>query len=376
MIILLILCFASVALAGTIGKGRATIFNNNEGSAKSQATRNALRNAVEKGVGLLLNSQTVVKNWAVLRDEVYSSAQGFVKNYKVLRDERQGDVWFVEVDAEVATVSIENKLQELRILHQKMGNKRLMVIYHPLHPNALEETHSSVLSTFTAIQTEFNQAGFRIFDQQSLDNVYRKLKQRGMAQSSVADWMKIANENQVDILVEFEMLASRTRRNSQYRFNAAKVNIRMRVHNVSTGRLISNRQSEQKQFTSARVGSFDWESDLSKAGIRAGETVTKDTISQVVNYYKMIGDIGNSYFIVFKNFIEDEEDSILDALENLDGFQSLSELKNTPNLLEIEYFSNMEKSRLRRKIRQACKRKGIRIQSKEIVGNRFVFVKP
>ncbi|MCP4298368.1 MAG: hypothetical protein GY786_22505 [Proteobacteria bacterium] len=376
LINLIVILSINNGISGTIGKGRAAIFNNNLGSAKSQATRNALRNAVEKGVGVILNSETVVKNWAILRDEVFSSSRGFVKNYSVIKDEQQGDHWVVEVDAEVAKESLENKLSELRILHKKMGNKRLMVLYNPIHPNALKKRHSAVLSSFTTIQMGFNDAGFRIFDQKSLDNIYQKFSQSGMNQSSVEQWIKIANQHQVDVLVEFEMLASRTRKSSKYKFNAAKSIVRMRVHNVSTGRLISNSQSQQQQFTSARVGSFDWENDLSKAGVKAGRAVTQETINNIVNFYKNVGDIGNSYFMVFKNFIEDDEDMILEILENLEGYQSLSELNNEPLLLEVEYFSNMEKSRLRRKLRAASKKQGIRIQSKQIAGNRFIFVNP
>jgi len=150
----------------------------------------------------------------------------------------------------------------------------------------------------------------------------------------------------------------------------------MKTYDVSTGRLISNVQSKQKQMTNARYGSFDWESALSRAGEKASRTATSETIENIVEYYTSVGDIGNSYLIIFKDFSEDQEDTILDTLENLDGYQSLSEIQNTPNLLKIEYFSTMEKSRLRRKIRLACKEKKVRLRTKEISGNRLIFVKP
>ena len=360
--------------AGIRGEGRATIFNNNLGSAKSQATRNALRNAVEQGVGTLLDSKTVVKNWVVLQDEIFSSSRGFVKSYKTITSERQGDFWVVVIDAEVKKISLKNRLGELRILHKKMGNKRLMVIYNPGHPNALEEGNAVVLSSFTAIQNEFNSSGFRLFDQEKLANIYQGLTQTGMSKTPVKQWIKIANQNQVDLLVEFEVGISRTRRRSNYKFNAAKAMVRMRVHNVATGRLISSSQSQQQQFTSSRPGSFEWESDLSKAGIKAGKAATQEAVSNIVEFYKSVGDIGNGYFMVFRNFNEDDEDTILGILENLEGYQSLSERKNEHLLLEIEYFSTMEKSRLRRKLRATGKQKGIRIKSKRITGNRFIFI--
>ena len=359
--------------AGTIGKGKAKIFSNNEGSARNQALRNALRDAVKQGVGVLLDSQTIVKNWAVIRDEVYSSARGFVKSYSVLKDEKQNDSWYIEIDAEVASADLKDKLSELRILHQKMGNKRLMVIYHPEHPDALAPDHGAVLSALTTIPAELNTSGFRVFDQRSLGRISDKISQTGAV---VEAWRKIADQNQVDMLVEFELIAGKKKPFSKSMFSAAKIGIRLRVYDVSTGRLISNTQSEQKQMTNARVGSYDWENALTKAGGKAGKMATVETMKNIVAYYQSVGDIGNSFLIVFKDFTEDEEDMILDVLENLEGYQSLSELENIPQLLRIEYFSTLEKSRLRRKIRLAGKEIKVKLRTKEMSGNRLIFVKP
>ncbi|MBU2645932.1 flagellar assembly protein T N-terminal domain-containing protein [bacterium] len=358
--------------AAVIGKGQAKIFNDNDGSARDQALRNALRDAVKQGVGVILDSNTIVKNWTVIQDEVYSSARGFVKEYKVLKDEKVGDTWFIEIEAEVATDQIKDKLGELQILHKKMGNKRLMIIYNPENPEALPADHSAVRSAMTSIPTLFNQSGFRIFDQRSLGYISDKVSQTGSGKEA---WMKIADEQQVDILTEFELLSSKKSPFSNATFSAAKITLRMKTYDVSTGRLISNVQSDQKQMTNAKAGSYDWDNALAKASSKSGEAAATDTINNIVEYYKSVGDIGNSYLIIFKDFTENETDIILDILENLEGYQSLSELQTTPNLLKIEYFSTISKSRLRRKIRLAVKPHKINLSSKEISGNRFIFVK-
>jgi len=358
--------------AAVIGKGQAKIFNNNDGSARNQALSNALRDAVKQGVGVLLDSNTIVKNWTVIQDEVYSSARGFVKTYKVIKDSKISDTWYVEIEAEVATGQLKDKLGELRILHKKMGNKRLMIIYNPENPDSLPEFHGAVKSALTSIPSEFNQSGFRIFDQRSLGHISDKISQTGGIKAA---WMKIADEQQVDILTEFELISSKKNPFSNQTFTAAKVTLRMKTYDVSTGRLISNVQANQKQMTNARAGSFDWDNALAKASEKAGESVAIDSINNIVEFYKSVGDIGNNYLMIFKDFTEDETDIIIDTLENLEGYQSLSELQSMPNLIKIEYFSTMDKSRLRRKIRMAVKNRKIMLSSKEISGNRFVFVK-
>ncbi|MDX2469188.1 MAG: hypothetical protein QNL04_01290 [SAR324 cluster bacterium] len=371
-ILLLALCFFSFltpAVFGAIeGKGRAEIFNGNESSARKQAMNNALRDAVEKGVGLLLDAKTEVKNWQVIKDEVYSSATGYVTKYKSLRNERVGNVWFVEIEAEVAQGKLKDKLGNLRILHKKMGNKRLMVIYKPTHPQAQAADHPAALASLAVIQMALTGYGFRLFDQKALDRIYDP--------SRASDaWIRVAQEQQVDILVEFEVVATGRNQPGQM-FQAAKAQVLTRVYDVSTARLISNQMANQKQITKGRVGSFDWTTSLSKAGDKAArlnaEMITKD----ITTFYQSTGDQGNAFFLRFIGFSEDEEDNILEALENLEGFQSQSELKNSHNLLEVEYFSNQDKSRLRRKLKIAAKDKKVRLKSKEISGNRMVFVKP
>ena len=375
IIFLITLFFLSpiTGFAGVVGKVSAQIFNNNEGSARNQALNNALRDAVKQGVGLFIDSQTEVKNWAVIRDEIYASARGFVTEYKVLRDEQTGGVWHIEIDAEVSSADIKSKLSELRILHQKMGNKRLMSIYRPTHPDALKKTHSAVSSATTALQASLLKSGFRVFDAKSLGRVIDGITQRG---APTEEWVKIADQQQVDILLEFELIAGEKKPFSSSAFSAAKVSIQARSYDVSTGRLMASVGTTQKQMTNARRGSFDWNNALSRAGNRAGNAAADVIMRDIVSYYESVGEIGNAFLLVFTDFTEDEEFQILEILENLEGYQSMTELENIPLRLRVEYFSSMEKSRMRRKLYLACREKGIRLKTKELAGNRLIFAKP
>lgn len=360
----------------TVGKGSARIFNKNEGAARSQALSNALRDAVKQSVGIILDSNTMVKNWVLIRDEVVSSSQGFVEKYEIIRDEQKNGTWFITLNAVVSKSGIMDKLTELRILHQKMGNKKLMVLYHPKHPRALERSHIAVDATRVSIQNKFNSSGFRVFDQAVVQQLYATLKPQGSELGINKDWIRVAKENQVDIVVEYDLFSSQQKPFTNAAFIAAKINTSIKVYDVTTGRLISSGQTMQKQMTNAEVGSYDWEDALQKAGIKAGNVIADETISKIVDYYKSVGDIGNSFFMVFKDFSEDDADKILKVLENIEGYQSLSERTYEPLLLEIEYFSTLNKGRLRRKLRADTRKEGIKLKSRQITGNRFVFINP
>lgn len=360
------LLLPGLLFAGTLGKGRAEIFNGNETAARDQALQNALTDAVKKGVGTIIDAETEVKNWEVIRDEVYSSAKGYVSKYSTTRDERVGKVWFYEIDAEVSSTEIEGKLQSLRILHKKMGNKRLMVIYRPTDSRSLKREEGPVLSAQSAIETLFNSQGFRVFEDRLVSTYYE-----GADQSSEA-WLNIAKTQSADILVEFELISS-GRSGSSSMFKAARAEVLMRVFDVSTGRLIANQIANQKQLTNANAGSFDWNSALGKAGAKAGKAVGELVVKDIVSYYEAVGDMGNSYFMRFTGFDQEQEDIILSILEAMAGYQSLSELANNEEMIEVEYFSNLDKSRLRRKLKLEAKQARIPLRLMESKGNRFEY---
>ncbi len=365
LLFLFALLFPLLAQAAVVGSGQASIFNDDEGSARKQALQNALRNAVEKGVGQLLDAKTEVKNWQVIKDEVYSSSQGYVTTYKTLRDERVGNIWFTEVEAEVATSKLQDKLGELRILHKKMGNKRFMLQYRPESAQAKPEDHPATQAALRGLQTALTDKGFRLFDAAATPKT-------AAAAAGRDDALKAAKDAQVDILVEVEVATGSG--GGEQLIQAAKVNVSSRIFDVSTGRQISNQAAMEKQLTNANPGSFDWNNALNKAGEKAALLVAEEATKDVVAFYEATGDTGNAFLIRITGFEEDDEDKLLAILENLEGYQSLSELKNSKGLLEVEYFSSLDKSRLRRLVKlEAKEKKGIRVKSDEASGNYLEF---
>ncbi|OGH01991.1 MAG: hypothetical protein A2600_04595 [Candidatus Lambdaproteobacteria bacterium RIFOXYD1_FULL_56_27] len=371
-LLLLLFAFQAPLFAGVKAKGSAEIFNNNEGAARDQARLNALRDAVEQGVGTLVDSNTKVENWQVIKDEIYTSARGFVTKFDVLKDQREGSAWVVEIDAEVATDALKAKLQDLRILHKKMGNKRLMVIYRPEDPKAMEPDHPAVAAALGNLQTALNQAGFRVFDQKSVER--NAAEKRPSEAKGKEAWIKIASEQQADILAEFE-LSDNLGSYGAAQIQSARVSLRVRIYDVSSGLMISNQSTEQKQLTNARPGSFDWRNALAQAAQKAADQTSAAGINDIVEHYKNIGDLGNAFLIRFTGFSEDEEDTLINVLENLDSYQSLSELKNDTAMVEVEYFSGLKGDQLHRKLRLKAKEKGIALKSQEIIGNKMEFVK-
>jgi len=48
---------------------------------------------VEQAVRTFISSETVVENYEVLSDRIYSKAEGYVAEYKVLREKEERDLY-------------------------------------------------------------------------------------------------------------------------------------------------------------------------------------------------------------------------------------------------------------------------------------------
>jgi len=357
--------------------GTAAVLNGNVASARNQALINAQRNAVEQGVGLVLDSKTATENFQVIKDQILTSSQGFVTKYLVVSEGATPDrqSYVVKIKADVAQNLLEDKLAALRILNKKMGNKRIMVIYQSDNQNALPRNHGATTSALQGLNDELNKAGFRVFNQAQTEKVYQQIEKAARVDRPVDDLIAMALDNQADILVRFEDIAGQ-RGPAGGQFSAAFATIRVSVYDTSTGRQIADSQVEGKQLLRANAGPYDWEKGLADASQKAARDAAAESITKIADYYKQVGDTGFAYLLIFKGYSDDEKDVILGYLEHTEGFKQLSELKNAPEYLEVELFSSEEGSRLRRMVRQGLTEKGIKLQTQSSAGNRILFQNP
>ena len=372
------LCTNFTALAREITvTGVATIYDENIGGARTQALKNAQREAVEQGVGAYVDATTLTQNFEVIRDEIFSASQGFIREFQVLREGRSsgGSAYEVVIRADVQDSRIVDTLTALRVLHQKMGNKRVMIVYAPTDPNALPRDIGPVSTTLSVIRDEFNRMGFRVFNEQAMEEVYRTIEQAALVDRPVDNLIALALDQQAEILVRFELVGGKRDQRGGV-FYATKATVRLSVYDANTGRQIADVVTYGKELSANRPGSYDWFNMLGKAGTRAGKDAAQEAIDRVLSYYQSIGDIGNAYLLVFRNYSIEEEDMILDYLENTPGYQQLSELKNTNRYIEIELFSSEDKSRLRRQMRRDLQERNIPLVAQESTGNRIVFLNP
>lgn len=101
-----------------------------KGDSRDSAVQDALRNAVERGAGQFIHSQSETNNYQIVLDKVLSKSAGFVKKYdvnKTIGPDANGIVT-VEITAHVSVKEVATEWGEIQILLQQKGKPRIMVV--------------------------------------------------------------------------------------------------------------------------------------------------------------------------------------------------------------------------------------------------------
>lgn len=133
MILFLIVAAAIFSSSLALAK---TVTVTGMGATATEAENDALRQAVENTVGVLVDSQTLTEKNVVLSDQIYTQSRGFIRNYRV-KDRRQlAGGWKVTVDADVddsPDSRLMTELTRLGIIDVRLRNPKIAVYIPERH---------------------------------------------------------------------------------------------------------------------------------------------------------------------------------------------------------------------------------------------------
>ncbi len=146
--------------------------------ARDAALRDALRKAVEQGVGTMVSSETRVQNFQLLSDRIYSVAEGYVSSYRVIAERPDGELYRVTIRARVKTDKLENDLPAIGILIAEQGRPRVAVLVKELEnwqEFSVEDRMMAQEMTEAGLLEAFGRRGFPIVDyRQVQENLKRQ----------------------------------------------------------------------------------------------------------------------------------------------------------------------------------------------------------
>ena len=91
-----------------------------------KALLEAKRDALSKGIGQVLVSQTEVKNFMIKKDHILTKTMGYVKGFKKLSETKSNDgLWEVSIEAKVNTGGLKDDVTSILMLMKDLGNPRI-----------------------------------------------------------------------------------------------------------------------------------------------------------------------------------------------------------------------------------------------------------
>ena len=159
-------------IVSTTAEGVGVINSGNKAVARDQAVRDGLRIAVEQAVGTMVASETLVQNYEVLRDHIYSKTQGYIKDYTIIDEKEEGSLYRVTLKARVASENLENDLMALGVLMHRKEMPRIMLMVAEQNVGrhsysfwwGLETEHTDLAVTEAVLLEQLGQKGFVLVD--------------------------------------------------------------------------------------------------------------------------------------------------------------------------------------------------------------------
>ncbi|MBC7474495.1 MAG: flagellar assembly protein T N-terminal domain-containing protein [Candidatus Sericytochromatia bacterium] len=149
--------FSSIAVAqdqSITVQGQAAI-DGNKAAAQKKALADAFRNAVEKGLGVWVKSQTEVKDFETKKDEILTRSEGYVTEHEILNETESDGIYTVTIKAQVAVDKIGADLKKLvGRLKTQMGNPAIAFVLTTWENKGIKTTVNLNQNTDHSLSTQ------------------------------------------------------------------------------------------------------------------------------------------------------------------------------------------------------------------------------
>ncbi len=152
--------------------GMGSIINGDVAHARDDAIDDALRKGLEQVMGMMISAETLVENYQLIEDNIYSKTQGYVQTYQVVSEGRQSELLYeVTVRALVKMSDLKNDLDAIATLMRRKNTPRMMVLIEEANIGETPGMHlvtTDLNTAETAMMEFFMDKGFRFVDQQTV----------------------------------------------------------------------------------------------------------------------------------------------------------------------------------------------------------------
>jgi len=273
------------------------------GTSRDEALNDAWRQGVEQAVGMLVESETLVRNLAVVKDEIYAKSRGFVQDYDIVNEEHRDGQVILTVRVRVDTApssALMSQLQQLKMIAVGLRDPRIAVII----PEYQISAQISEPVGETAVIRKLLEAGFtHIVDARQVQGIRYSNTIKAIAQGNQQEALAMATTLGVDYLVVGEAF-------SQY------------VGNIQGSGVLSSQARVEARLFKADNGEI-----IAANGFRAaGVDITE--LSSGQKALNNAGELMGNYMVQqFMNFASNPEKSVQLVVKGVTSFAKMNTLE-------------------------------------------------
>ncbi len=290
--------------------GTKTIEATGEGVTEEAAKKDALRNALERGAGVIIRNESLTVDWQLARDVILAETRGTIEKFDVLSLKRDRGIFKAKVRAVVSTKLIA---KDLSILHYLSNHQRIACALVDFAGDRPAET--------TLVQSSFETAllakKFNVVDRSQVDAI--KARDRLSSFKDPALAQKLGKRWGCDILITGKGYTNFAKVEKVYgveqTFYAATIEAKAVL--VSSGQVVA------AENVTIRRGGRSAASAEKRALSGAGEEIARSLIKKIVLHLRKASIDEAAIELLVKGVEFKEIVALEEALKKLKGMQKV-----------------------------------------------------
>ena len=229
-------------------EGLGAIVNNDTAMARDSAIEDALRKAVEQTVGTQVDSETIVQNFQLLSDQIYTRTKGYIQNYRIISEVPMDNLYKVIIEATVSLGSLKDDLAAIGLLMIRKHKPRVMFMVAEQNigqeymrhwwGHRTSETDLSIVET--VLVEEFRGKGFHVVDHAAKATNITINKAYQVVDLTDNTAISLGNQYDAEVVIVGKALTKRVGRVMNTSMKSCQANITARAIRTDNGAIIAS----------------------------------------------------------------------------------------------------------------------------------------
>jgi hypothetical protein len=310
-------------------QGVAAIVQGNLDISRDRALDDALRNAVEQATGSLIDNRTLVENYQLLYDKIYSQSRGYVQSYEIIGQDVAQGLFRITIEAKVSNAALKNDLQALNVLMTQARKPRVMVLFEQ-GPTSTIDSGRMAEAYISKVLLE---RGFKLVDGETVRNSISHDRIMGLLSGDKSAATAIGSQYGAEILLVGSARAvSQPVDIDDIKTNSNQAVISARLIRADTGEV---KASETRQAAKPHINQLTGMQMAVREASEAIATVLVDRIVQI--FQEQIYNVTNVKFglVGLKNYNQLQE--VIQVISaNIRGIRDIFQRNYTMGTAELE----------------------------------------